>query len=82
LYLITLFDGQQLLACIAFTFPHRVHTGEDFSHQEDDDHAQIPSKMQSKVCNILSCPSFCCLLLASTGRLPPFVMFEVTQTSL
>ena len=81
LYLITLFDGQQLLAHIAFAFPHRVHTGEDFSHQEDDDRARIPSRMQSEVRNISSRPSFCCLLPASAGRLPPFVTFEVTQTS-
>jgi hypothetical protein len=50
LYLITLFDGHQILARIAFPFPHRVHTGDAFAHQEDGDRARIPSKMQSEGC--------------------------------
>ena len=52
LYLITLFDGHQLLARIAFPFPHRVHTGDDFAHQEDDDRARIPSRIQSEACYV------------------------------
>jgi hypothetical protein len=50
LYLVTLFDGQQILARIAFPFPHRVRTGDAFAHQEDYDRTRITSRMQSEAC--------------------------------
>jgi hypothetical protein len=48
LYLVTLSDAHQILARIAFPFPHSVRTGAAFAHRENDDRARIPARMQSE----------------------------------
>ena len=48
LYLVTLSDGYEILARIAFPYPHAVRTGQAFAHQESYDRARIPSRMESE----------------------------------
>ena len=50
LYLVTLSDGLEILARIAFPFPHCVRTGDAFASQEAYDRVRIPSRIQSEVC--------------------------------
>ena len=52
LYLVTLSDGRDIIARIAFPFPHAVRTGEAFAHQESHDRARIPRAMLSEACSI------------------------------
>jgi hypothetical protein len=60
LYLVTLSDGHQILARIAFPFPHSVRTGAAFAHRENDDRARIPARTQSEA-RLSSRPLLCSL---------------------
>lgn len=54
LYLVTLSDGLEILARVAFPFPHRVRTGDALAFQEAYDRARIPSRIQSEVVNCIA----------------------------
>ena len=49
LYLVTLSDSREILARIAFPFPHGIRTGDAFVHLEYYNHVRIPSGMESEV---------------------------------